>query len=96
VSAIRKAQLNSVAAANHVCTILDTIAKLSFYIVLRAVLCCVKLIESEVHIIWVYGDFSPTIYLEKFYTCLNSVLLELLFSFSPLLIFKMIFYIEYP
>jgi hypothetical protein len=28
-----------VAAANHVCTILDTVAKLPFYIVLRAVLC---------------------------------------------------------
>jgi len=32
-----KTQLNSVAAANHVCTILDTVAKLPFYIVLRAV-----------------------------------------------------------
>jgi hypothetical protein len=36
-------QLNSVAATNHVCTILDTVAKLPFYIVLRAVLCCVNL-----------------------------------------------------
>jgi hypothetical protein len=38
-----KTQLNSVAVANHVCTILDTVAKLPFYIVLRAVLCSVKL-----------------------------------------------------
>jgi hypothetical protein len=38
-----KTRLNSVAAANHVCTILDTVAKLPFYIVLRAVLCCVNL-----------------------------------------------------
>jgi transcription-repair coupling factor (superfamily II helicase) len=38
-TAIRKTQLNSVAATNHLCTILDTVAKLPFYIVLRAVLC---------------------------------------------------------
>jgi hypothetical protein len=38
-----KTQLNSVAAANHVCTILDTVAKLPFYIILRAVLCKFKL-----------------------------------------------------
>ena len=36
-------QLNSVAAAYHVCTILGTVAKLPFYIVLRAVLCKLKL-----------------------------------------------------
>ena len=44
MSAIRKTQLNSVAAAYQVFTILDTVAKLPFYIVLRAVLC--KLILS--------------------------------------------------
>jgi len=43
VSAIRKTQLNSVAVANHVCTVLHTVAKLPFYIVLRAALCCVNL-----------------------------------------------------
>jgi hypothetical protein len=43
LSAIRKTQLNPVAAANNVCTILDTVAKLPFYIVLRAVLCKLKL-----------------------------------------------------
>jgi len=32
-----------VAAANHLCTIFDTVAKLPFYIVLRAVLCKLKL-----------------------------------------------------
>jgi hypothetical protein len=36
-------KLNSVAAAYHVCTILDTVAKLPFYIALRAVLCKLKL-----------------------------------------------------
>ena len=37
VSAVRKTQLNSVAAVNHVCTILYTVAKLPFYIALRVV-----------------------------------------------------------
>ena len=50
MSAIKKTQLNSVAAVNHVCTILDTVAKLPFYIVLRAVLCCVNLN-------WVWGAY---------------------------------------
>jgi len=36
-------QLNSVAAAYHICTILDTVAKLPFHIVLCAVLCCAVL-----------------------------------------------------
>jgi hypothetical protein len=40
VSAIGKTQLNFVAAAYNVCTILDTVAKLTFCIVLRGVLCC--------------------------------------------------------
>jgi len=43
VSAIRKTLLNSVAAANHVCTILHTVANLPFYTVLRAALCIVNL-----------------------------------------------------
>jgi len=63
VSVIRKTELNSVAAANHVCTILGIVAKLPFYNVLRAVLCIVNLIESEVRVVWVYGDFSPTLYI---------------------------------
>ena len=50
VSAIWKIKLNSVAAANHVCTILHTVAKLPFYIVLCAVLCCVNLY-------WVWGVY---------------------------------------
>ena len=53
MSAIRKTLLNSVAAANHVCTILHTVANLPFYTVLRA----------EVRIFWVYGDFSATLYI---------------------------------
>jgi len=36
-------QRNSVATAKHVCTILQTVAKLPCYIVLRAALCCVNL-----------------------------------------------------
>jgi hypothetical protein len=43
VSVIRKTQLNSVVAANHVCTILHTVANLPFYTVLRAALCSVNL-----------------------------------------------------
>jgi hypothetical protein len=60
--AISKTQLNSVAAANHVCTILHTVANLPFYTVLRATLCSVNLFECEVCIVWVYGDFSATLY----------------------------------
>jgi hypothetical protein len=59
---IRKTQLNSVAAANHVCTILHTVANLPFYTLLRAALCSLNLFESEVRIVWVYGDFSATLY----------------------------------
>jgi hypothetical protein len=61
--AIRKTQLNSVAAANHVYTILHIVANLPFYTVLRAALCSVNLFESEVRIFWVYGDFSATLYI---------------------------------
>jgi hypothetical protein len=59
--AIKKTQINSVAAANHVCTILHTVANLPFYTVLRAALCSVNIFESEVRIVWVYGDFSATL-----------------------------------
>jgi hypothetical protein len=59
---IRKTQLNSVAAANHMCTILHTVANLPFHTVLRAALCSVNLFVSEVRIVWVYGDFSATLY----------------------------------
>jgi hypothetical protein len=55
VSAIKKTQLNSVAAANHVCNMLHTVANLPFYTVLRA--------AYEVRIVWVYGDFSATLYI---------------------------------
>jgi hypothetical protein len=47
---MRNTKLNSLAAANHVCTILDTVAKLPFYIVVCAVLCCVNLN-------WVWGAY---------------------------------------
>ena len=43
MSAIRKTQLNFVAAAYHVCTVLDTVAKLLFNPILSAVLCKLKL-----------------------------------------------------
>jgi hypothetical protein len=62
--AIRKTQLNSAAAANHVCTILHNVANLPFYTVLSAALYSINLFESEVHIVWVYGDFSATLYSE--------------------------------
>ena len=50
MSAIRKTLLNSVAAANHLCTILHTVANLPFYTVLRAALCIVNLY-------WVWGAY---------------------------------------
>jgi hypothetical protein len=40
---------------------LHTVANLPFYTVLRAALCSVNLFESEVRIVWVYGDFSATL-----------------------------------
>jgi hypothetical protein len=69
VSAIRKTQPNSVAAAYHVCTILDTVAKLPFYIVLRAVLCCVNFICFwGAYCVRVRGILAQTVYL---YTIIN-------------------------
>ena len=47
VSAIRKTQLHSgsVIVAKHVYTILHTVAKLPFYIVLHSALCCVNILS---------------------------------------------------
>jgi len=40
---------------------------------LRAVLCCVNLTESEVRVVWVYGDFSPILYTSRTYARISRL-----------------------
>jgi len=81
-----------VAEANHVCTILHTVIKLPFYILLRAALCCVNLY-------WVWGAYclgvrwllAQPVY-SSFYLLYSYIFLYILLH---LFIFIIALYISY-